>query len=194
MIWLLWIGVIASFLRQLFARQCCSMWLWIDKARVLTSSVFFFSTWSTLKSHHFWDLVEKYFQIIVALRSPLSLGEERLWKPGKSSVWSSVFGVCRVGDEKNLCVSIITRRGTLGWCFPNCQITQCFLGVFFAFCQGHVLFMSGCSKGVAIFGCWKISNLRKKPSNFHDIQFFSSELHGWWLSAVGCHVFRWLMP
>ena len=44
--------------------------------------------------------LESSFKSFVALRSLYTWKcEERLWKPGKSSVWSSVFGVCRVEDS-----------------------------------------------------------------------------------------------
>ena len=184
MIWLLWIGVIATFFRQLFARQCCSMWLWIDKASVLTSSVFFFRKWSTLKSHHFWDLVGKYFQIICCFKIPPTLGNVK--RDAESQVSQASGAQCLVYVElvmKKTCVFRLSHgedSRMMSSQLPNNAVLFSVFSVLPRPCSVYVGMLKGSCN------IWMLKNKqpeKKKTSNFHDIQFFSSELQGWWLSA-----------
>ena len=189
MIWLLWIGVIATFFRTTF---CKAMLLNVALDRQGESFDFIRFFFSEHDRHLRVVIFGIWLKVFSNCFKILSLAEERLWKPGKSSVWSSVFGVCRVGDEKNW---FRLSHGEDSWMmFSQLPNNAVLFSVFKRHDPRPCSVYVGMLKGS--FNIWMLKNKQPEKKgrpvvihvpffsgNFHDIQFFSCELPGWWHSA-----------
>lgn len=141
----------------------------------------FFRTWSPLEESSFLGFGWKVFSNHCCFKIPSTLGNVK--RDSESQVSQASVAQCLVYVELR----------TLGWCLPNCQITQCFSAFLSVLPRPCSVYVGMLKRELQYLDAGKQATWEKKRpifmiSSSSVLSFTGDDF------LQGCHVFRWLTP